>query len=114
MDPWGGSINICMNRPRLERFCNSVENKPVLSLVSGKHSLHTMTCLLLMSPIFRHSSRLLAFVGEHLLLHIIFLIIQPSIAILPFLLVQSTTMKHINHALVFMYLPVRIVSDLVN
>ncbi|CDS06887.1 hypothetical protein LRAMOSA09411 [Lichtheimia ramosa] len=30
-----GAFYIRITRPRLERFCNSVENKPVLSLVSG-------------------------------------------------------------------------------
>ena len=34
-----GFYDSILYRPRLERFCNSVENKPVLSLVGG-NSFH--------------------------------------------------------------------------
>lgn len=74
-----GAFYLKITRPRLERFCNRTESKPIISMAAGKGKCHLPRRCVTNSCVQRCPSRLLASLGADLLLHFSFIIVASLI-----------------------------------
>lgn len=70
-----GAFYLKITRPRLERFCNRTESKPIISMAAGKDTCRLLERFSTNTCVKRCPSRLLASLGTDLLLHFSFLVL---------------------------------------
>lgn len=65
-----GAFYLKVTRPRLERFCNRTESKPIVSMAAGNYIIYLIMSLFTHhNNHFRHPSWLFTIMGKDLLLH---------------------------------------------
>jgi hypothetical protein len=96
-----GAFYLKVTRPRLERFCNRTESKPIVSMAAGTFlHIFSFTCCITnhVFIIYRCPSRLFAFMGKDLLLYFCFIIIST-----PFFLPLIIKLYFINQPIIIIY-----------